>query len=155
MAGALKRKLTFSAWADGVKKENFDPAAAAAEIAEIEEDDLVYEHGDSLTAVEVVDDGSDGGPVKLQLLALHDADNAPSSWGPGAGATQVDYGDGRCSAFLMHVVIWDDKVVAHDAHANAPRPRAARRVHPGEHGHPACDLSRALRAGPRRSVRRS
>src|SRR4051794_16411061 len=120
MAGTLKRHLTFSAWADAVKKEHFDPTAAAVELAEIEDDDLVFKHGDALTAVEVVDDGSDGGPVKLRLLALHDADNAPSSWGPGAGATQVDYGDGRYSAFFTHVVIWDDKVVAHDAHANAP-----------------------------------
>jgi hypothetical protein len=27
---------------------------------------------------------------------------------------------GRYSAFFTHVVIWDDKVAAHDAHANAP-----------------------------------
>jgi hypothetical protein len=120
MAGKLARKLTFSVWAHGVTKERFHPAEAAAELAAMDTSELVLAHGDSLTAVEVVDEGSGGGPVKLRLLALHDADSAPSSWGPGSGATQVDFGDGRYSAFFTHIVIWDDKVVAHDVHPNAP-----------------------------------
>lgn len=120
MAATLKRRLTFSAWADGRQHEQFDLVAAANELAAIDDDELVHAHEESLTAVEVIADGDGGGPVKLQLLALHDADSAPSSWGPGAGATQVDYGDGRYSAFFTNVVIWPDKVVAHDAHANAP-----------------------------------
>lgn len=120
MVDTLKRKLTFSAWADGVQKEHFNPVAAAESLVGIDEDEQVHEHGESLTAVEVINDGSGGDPVMLRLLALHDADNAPSSWGPGAGASEVDFGDGRYSAFFAHVVIWDDKVLAHDAHPNAP-----------------------------------
>jgi hypothetical protein len=120
MAATLKRKLTFSAWADGSSYDSFDRIAAARAIKEIDDDELVYEHGDQLTAVEVVKVGGETAPTHLRVLALHDADNAPSSWGPGSGATRVDYGEGRYSAFICHVLIWSDNVAALDGHANAP-----------------------------------
>jgi len=120
VADTLKRKITFSAWANGLAKQDFDRVAAANAIAAIPTDELVYEQGDALTAVEVEQVGGDGTPTHLRVLALHDADNAPSSWGPGQGATRVDFGKGRYSAFICHVLIWDDKIAAHDGHANAP-----------------------------------
>lgn len=120
MADTLKRKITFSAWADGSSKRRFDRVAAAKAIASIPLALLIHEQGDALTAVEVEHVGSDDVPTHLRVLALHDADNAPSSWGPGQGATRVDFGEGRYSAFICHVLIWDDKIAAHDGHANAP-----------------------------------
>lgn len=120
MADTLKRKLTFSAWADGSSKEGFDRLAAATAIAAIPHAELVYEAGEALTAVEVESVGSEDEPTHLRLFALHDADNAPSSWGPGEGASPVDFGDGRYSSFVSHVLLWSDKVAAYDRHANAP-----------------------------------
>lgn len=120
MADTLKRKLTFSAWADGAQGEAFDLAAAAQTILDLDEKDIVLRHDDSLTAVEVVGAVAEDEPVTMRLLALHDADNAPSSWGPGEEPAQVDFGDGHYSAFFTNVVIWPDKVIGHDLHANAP-----------------------------------
>lgn len=118
MVGTLKRTLTFSAWADGVREEHFHPAVATAELASVGEDEVVYEHGEALTAVEVIADGD--GPVKLRLLALHDADNAPSAGVPALVRHRWTMATAATRRSFTHVLIWDDKVVAHDAHANAP-----------------------------------
>jgi hypothetical protein len=116
----LTRRLTFSAWADLSEKHPFNRLAAAEALSKLKPADLVFGHTDALTAVELVQKGDASTPTYLQLLALHDAQSAPSSWGPGQGASLINLGTGQYSAFITHVAIWDNKIVAHDAHANAP-----------------------------------
>lgn len=116
----VKRKLTFVAWADAVKKRPFDLAKASTGLAKIKPNDQVLAHGDDLTAVDHIKPGTDAHATELQLLALHDADNAPSEWGPGTGAKQITIGKGSYAAFFTHVLIWPDNIAAFDAHVNAP-----------------------------------
>jgi len=119
--GTVKRKLTFVAWANASEKKPFDLDAAAKKLAEIKPKDIVLAHGqDLLTAVDHVRMGTATRATELQLLALHDAANAPSEWGPGAGARPVTIGKGRYTAFFTHVLMWPDKIAAFDGHANAP-----------------------------------
>jgi hypothetical protein len=118
--GTLKRRLVFSAWANAVEKHPFDRLATAKALSELAPDELVLEHGEALTAVELIQNGSDDKPTRLRLLALHDAANAPSAWQPGQGASLINLGDGQYSAFITHVSLWHNNIVAHDAHANAP-----------------------------------
>jgi hypothetical protein len=119
--GAVKRKLTFVAWADASEKRPFDLDAAAKKLTQLDASEIVLPHGqDLLTAVDHVRRGSQTRATELQLLALHDANNAPSEWGPGAGARPVTIGKGRYTAFFTHVLIWPDKLAAFDGHANAP-----------------------------------
>lgn len=117
----VKRKLTFVAWADANEKRPFDLDAAASKLAELSPSQIVLAHDQELlTAVDHVRPGTDTRATELQLLALHDAENAPSEWGPGAGARRITIGKGRYTAFFTHVLIWPDKVAAFDGHANAP-----------------------------------
>lgn len=120
VVAGLQRKLTFSAWADASESASFDRIAAAEAMRDLDLDEQVLRHGDALTAVEVIQVGTSEKPTRLQLLALHDAETAPSAWGPGQGATVIDLGQGRYSAFITHVSIWPSKIAAHDGHANAP-----------------------------------
>jgi hypothetical protein len=116
----IKRRLVFSAWADAIEKQPFDRLAAADALASLAPDDVVLEHGEALTAVELIRRGSEDKSTRLRLLALHDAKSAPSSWRVGEGASVIDLADGRYSAFITHVSLWPNKIVTHDAHANAP-----------------------------------
>jgi hypothetical protein len=119
--GTVKRNLTFVTWADASEKQPFDLDAAAKKLTELDTDDVVLPHGqDLLTAVDHVRMGTKTRATEMQLLALHDADNAPSEWGPGAGARPVTIGEGSYTAFFTHVLMWPDKIAAFDAHANAP-----------------------------------
>jgi len=118
--GTLKRKIVFSAWADTVEKQPFDRLAAAEALGGLKPDELVLDHGDALTAVELIEKGTQEEPTRLRLLALHDAANAPSAWGPGHGAHLINLGADQYSAFITHVSLWANKIAAHDAHANAP-----------------------------------
>lgn len=121
MASTVKRNLTFVAWADTSEKRPFDLDAAAKKLTELDAGKIVLSHGqDLLTAVDHVRLGSKTRATELQLLALHDADNAPSEWGPGAGARPVTIGKGSYTAFFTHVLLWPDKIAAFDGHANAP-----------------------------------
>ncbi len=117
---SIKRRLVFSAWADAVEKQPFDRLAAAKAIAALPPEDVVLEHGEALTAVEVIQQGTDEKPTRFRLLALHDAKSAPSAWRVGEGASLIDLADGRYSAFMTHVSLWPNMIAAHDAHANAP-----------------------------------
>ena len=94
-----RRRLVFSAWANAVEKHPFDRLAAAKALSELAPDELVLEHGEALTAVELIENGSDDKPTRLRLLALHDAANAPTS-AHGQGASLINLGDGpiRCSS---------------------------------------------------------
>jgi hypothetical protein len=117
----VKRNLTFVAWADALQKQPFDLGAASAALATVKAGEEVLKHGEELTAVDHVKPAKrDTDATEIQLLALHDADNAPSEWGPGEGARRISIGDGRYTAFFTHVLIWPDNVAAFDAHANAP-----------------------------------
>lgn len=116
----VNRKLTFVAWADALKKQPFDYTKACIGLAKIQTKDQVVAHDDALTAVDHVKPGTGTDATELQLLALHDADNAPSEWGPGAGAKQITIGKGSYAAFFTHVLIWPDNIAAFDAHVNAP-----------------------------------
>ena len=117
----VKRKLTFVAWADAVQKQPFDLAAAGDALTKVKAIDQVLEHGGALTAVDHVQPAATNtDAIEIQLLALHDADNAPSEWGPGQGARRIEIGHGRYTAFFTHVLIWPDNVAAFDGHANAP-----------------------------------
>lgn len=121
MASAtVKRKLTFVAWADAIKAKPFDLDAAGTALTAIPAVDRVLAHGDQLTAVDHAVAGTQAKPVQLRLLALHDADNAPSEWDPSGGARRITIGAGSYTAFFTHVVIWPDNVAAFDVHANAP-----------------------------------
>lgn len=119
-ADTLKRRIIFSAWADTVEKQPFDRLAAAEMLSTLEPDEVVLEHGEALTAVELIQKGTENKPTRLRLLALHDAANAPSAWGPGQGASLIDLGADQYSAFITHVSLWPNRIAAHDAHANAP-----------------------------------
>jgi hypothetical protein len=116
----IKRRLVFSAWANAIEKQPFDRLAAAEAIAALSPEDVVLEHGEALTAVELIQRGSDEKPTRLRVLALHDAKSAPSSWRAGEGASVINLANGRYSAFMTHVSLWPNKIAAHDAHANAP-----------------------------------
>jgi hypothetical protein len=116
----IKRRLVFSAWADAIEKQPFDRLAAADAVSNLAADEVVLEHGEALTAVEVIRRGTDDKSTRLRLLALHDAASAPSSWRAGEGASVIDLADGRYSAFITHVSLWPNKIAVHDHHANAP-----------------------------------
>lgn len=116
----LKRRIVFSAWADTSERHPFDRLAAADALNKLGDDEVVLEHGEALTAVEVIQKGSPDKPTRLLLLALHDAASAPSAWGAGQGASLINLGDDEYSAFITHVSLWENKIAAHDAHANAP-----------------------------------
>lgn len=118
---AVKRKMTFVAWADANEKQPVDLDAAVKKLTQLDADEIVLPHGQELlTAVDHVRRGTQTRAAELQLLALHDAANAPSEWGPGAGARPVTIGRGRYTAFFTHMLIWPDKIAAFDGHANAP-----------------------------------
>lgn len=118
----VKRKLTFVAWADALQKQPFDLSEASTGLSKISADEQVLEHGQGqLTAVDHIKPPANAtDATEIQLLALHDAENAPSEWGPGQGARRIVIGDGRYTAFFTHVLIWPDNVAAFDSHANAP-----------------------------------
>jgi hypothetical protein len=117
----IKRRLIFSAWADAIEKQPFDRLAAAADaLASLTPDEVVLEHGEALTAVELIRRGTEDKSTRLRLLALHDAKSAPSSWQAGEGARVINLGDGQYSAFITHVSLWPNKIATHDGHANAP-----------------------------------
>jgi hypothetical protein len=116
----IKRRLVFSAWADGLQKRPFDRFAAADAIATLDPKDVVLEHGDALTAVELIRKGDEQKSTRFRLLALHDARSAPSSWGVGQGASLINLADGQYSAFITHVAVFPNKIAVHDGHANAP-----------------------------------
>lgn len=119
--GTVKRNLTFVTWASTNEKKPFDLDAAAKALSKLASKDIVLQHGqDLLTAVDHVRVGTATRATEIQLLALHDAANAPSEWGPGAGARPVTIGKGRYTAFFTHVLLWPDKIAAFDGHANAP-----------------------------------
>ncbi len=121
MASAgVKRKLSFVAWANPVEGEEFDRIAAARALKQIPANQRVLEHGDALTAVEVVKVGKENRPTRLQLLALHDASNRPSAYGPSSGTSTITVGDDEYTAFVTHVSIWDDNIAAFDSYGNAP-----------------------------------
>ena len=88
--GTLKRRLVFSAWADAIEKRPVDRIAAAEALSNLEPDEVVLEHGEALTAVEVIKRGSEDKPTRLRLLALHDATSAPSAWRAGEGASVIE-----------------------------------------------------------------
>jgi hypothetical protein len=117
---SIKRRITFVAWASASEKRPFDLDEAISGLASVPPADQVFEHGEMLTAVDHVSSLTDNRPARLRLLALHDADNAPSEWGPGAGATHIKLAAGCYTAFFTHVVIWPDKIAAFDRYANAP-----------------------------------
>jgi hypothetical protein len=116
----MKRKITFVAWANASEKFPFDLDEAARGLASIAPAEQVFQHGEMLTAVDHVSPGSQNRPTRLRLLALHDADSAPSEWGPGAGATYIKLAANRYTAFFTHVTIWPDMIAAFDQHANSP-----------------------------------
>jgi hypothetical protein len=116
----VKRRLVFSAWADAIEKQPFDRLAASDALSNLDPDEVVLEHGEALTAVEVIRRGSEDKATRLRLLALHDATSAPSAWRAGEGASVINLADGRYSAFITHVSLWPNKIAVHDQHANAP-----------------------------------
>lgn len=116
----IARKIMFVAWADASEDDPFEFDAAAGDLASIAPEQRVYAHGELLTAVDHVRANPSDGALRLQLLALHDGDNAPSEWSPEAGATSIEFDDGHYAAFVTHVVIWPDKIAAFDRHKNAP-----------------------------------
>jgi hypothetical protein len=116
----LKRKITFSAWADASKRRPFDRVSAADTVENLDASDSVATWDDRLTAVIVDQVGDDGTPTHLRLYALHDEANRPLDFAPGEEPTALALGDDRYTAFLVHVVIWEDKIVGFDRHTNAP-----------------------------------
>lgn len=118
---AFNRRLIFYAWADSNEKHPFHRIPGAEAIAALSPHELVLDHGDDyLTAVEVVSVGDERTPTRLLLHALHGPGSRPSRWGPGEGARSISIGRNQYTAFSSHVSIWEDKIAALDAHANAP-----------------------------------
>lgn len=118
---AVKRRLTFYAWADTSEAHPFDRLRAAAEVGSLKRNEVVLDQGDdALTAVDIVDSGGADQATKLLLHALHGPGSRPSEWGPGEGTRTIQIGADRYTAFTSHVTIWKDKVAAIDMHANAP-----------------------------------
>ncbi len=118
---AVKRRLTFYAWADTSENHPFDRVKGASGVHALDPDEIVLDQGeDTLTAVEIRSPGDGTRPTQLLLHALHGPGSRPSQYGPGEGTQPIQIGEGRYTAFTSHVAIWDDKVAAIDMHANAP-----------------------------------
>jgi hypothetical protein len=118
---AFNRRLVFYAWADSNDNYPFQRVPGAEALAALPTHEIVLDHGDdSLTAVEVVEVGSEREPTRLLLHALHGPGSRPSRWGPGEGAQSITIGQNQYTAFSSHVAIWNDNIAALDAHANAP-----------------------------------
>jgi hypothetical protein len=116
----VSRKVRFVTWVDASKRQPFDRLEAASAVGQIPQDELVFEEDASLTAVELVDVGSDSKPSCLAVLALRDFDNRPLGWGPGALPQPIQIGEDLYTADLAHAVIWGDKVAAIEVHPNSP-----------------------------------
>lgn len=117
---SVKRRLTFVAWADGSKKAPFDPVAAAKTLVALDPGEVVLEHSEALTAVEVVDSGGDGRPTQLLVLALHGYDDRPLTYEPGQVTKAITIGEDQYTAWVSHVSIWSDKIAAYDMYAAGP-----------------------------------
>lgn len=115
----IKRGLTFVAWADASERKPVDLDVLKNQLQQNNPEEQVLAHGGALTAIDQFKCDA-AGVQRFQLLALHDAENAPSEWGPGAGATPISLKQGCYTAFITHVMIWPDRVAAFDRHPNAP-----------------------------------
>lgn len=118
---AFSRRVVFYGWADTNENHSFERIVGSEALAALSTADRVLDHGDDyLTAVEVIDVGTSTEPSRLLLHALHGPGSRPSRWGPGEGAQSISIGQNQFTAFSSHVSIWEDKIAALDAHANAP-----------------------------------
>lgn len=116
----ITRTIRFVAWVDASARKPFDRLEAADGIAAIPEDEIVLEENEALTAVELVQAGTDTKPTALAVLALRDFDDRPLGWGPGTLPEPIEIADDKYTADLAHAVIWADHVAAIEVHANAP-----------------------------------
>jgi hypothetical protein len=123
MATKVKRKLTFYAWQDGLKRHKFDRLAAAKAVKTLEEKPgMVAEVDGSLVAVLVQAVGTDTTPTRFLLLPLRDYDNRPLRFRPGTNLQAIALGAGDYTSDVSHITIWPDGYAAYDAHGFVPGP---------------------------------
>ncbi|MGW3185499.1 hypothetical protein ACWDD9_40135 [Kitasatospora sp. NPDC001119] len=120
----LKRRLVFYKWAPIAGKPAFIPHAAASQLESqiaADENSSIVEKDGVITAVEVVDVGSESTPTNLRLFALRNPEDRPFKWDPTASASPISLLDSEYTADVTHVSIWPDGHCAHDSWRNSPR----------------------------------
>lgn len=123
MATKVKRKLTFYAWQDGLKRQKFERLAAAKAVKALEgKPEMIADIDGSLVAALVQAVGTDTDPTCFLLLPLRDYDNRPLHFRPGTNLQAIALGAGDYTSDVSHVVIWPDGYAAYDAHGFAPGP---------------------------------
>jgi hypothetical protein len=123
MASKVRRKLTFYAWKNGLKKQPFDRLAAAKTVKKLEgKKEVIADIDGSLSAVLVQAVGTDTTPTRFLLLPLRDFDNRPLRFRPGTNLQAISLGENDYTSDVSHVVIWPDGYAAYDAHGFAPGP---------------------------------
>ncbi|WP_326760317.1 hypothetical protein OHB35_28615 [Streptomyces phaeochromogenes] len=120
----LKRKLVFYRWASLAGRDPFDPPAVARRLTqEISADSscqMVDKDG-VITAVEVVEPGGGGDPVKFRVLALRGMEDRPFKWDPDSSIGPISLLANEYPADATHISIWPDGYCAHDMGRYSPR----------------------------------
>ncbi|MET8557644.1 hypothetical protein ABZV64_22195 [Streptomyces sp. NPDC004959] len=120
----LKRKLVFHRWVSVGGRPAFDPRDVAARLRSrvaADGDFAVFDSGDAVTAVEVVQVGSEGDPTNFKLYALRNADNRPFKWDSTGSARPISFRPHEYPADVSHVSIWPDGTCAQDYAKEVPR----------------------------------
>ncbi|WP_405673046.1 hypothetical protein OG848_25855 [Streptomyces canus] len=120
----LKRRLIFHRWGSVHGKPDFDPrdVAARLEAAIANDGDFaIFDAGDAVTAVEVVEVGVGDAPTNLRLFALRGADNRPFKWDSAGSVSPISLRDHEYPADVSHVSLWPDGICAHDYAKEVPR----------------------------------
>lgn len=120
----LKRRLIFHSWGSVFGKPDFDPRDVATRLdAAIASDGdfAIFDDGDAVTAVEVVEVGSGDAPTNLKLFALRGANNRPFKWDSAGSVNPISLSDHEYPADVSHVSLWPDGICAHDYAKDVPR----------------------------------
>ncbi|GAB7074412.1 hypothetical protein [Streptomyces sp. JCM 18897] len=120
----LKRKLVFHRWGSVGGKPDFDPRDVAARLRSKIADNgdfAIFDSGDAVTAVEVVQVGSDVEPTNFRLFALRNADNRPFKWDSAGSVSPISLRAHEYPADVSHVSLWPDGTCAQDYGKEVPR----------------------------------
>lgn len=120
----LNRKIIFYRWQDVDGQKPFTPHVCTKALQEAIMSDSkqsILVKGDTITAVQVLDQGDSISPSRLQLLSLRHEDSGPIEWGPGRPIRRLVVSNGGYAADLTHVCIWPDGIAAQEWHGHVPR----------------------------------
>lgn len=120
----LKRRLIFHRWGSVLGRPDFNPPAVASSLMGsvlADSDFAILDDGEAVTAVEVVDVGSENSPTNLRLFALRGANDRPFKWDSAGSVSPISLRDHEYPADVSHVSLWPDGVCAHDYAKNVPR----------------------------------